>query len=99
MPRACSTLLALVLVASTAGAQPAPEAPSPVVARLQAAVATGSAGALEPLLSPTLDRGELREFTARWITRGLTRVTLKERESVTVPSGGQQLIVEALLES
>src|SRR5204862_3066332 len=50
-------------------------------------------------LPPTLDRGELREFTARWITRGLTRVTLKERESVTVPSGGQQLIVEALLES
>jgi len=92
-------VLALVLVASTAAAQPAPEAPSPVVARLQAALATGSPDALEPLLSPNIDRGELDEFKARWITRGLTRVALKERERITVPSGGQQLVVEALLES
>ena len=36
-------------------------------------------------LSPTIDRGDLGEFTARWITPGLTRVTLKERERIADP--------------
>jgi hypothetical protein len=102
MTRSLTALIALLLLgaASAARAQPAVSDPTgAVVARLQAALASGNPESLEPLLAPAIDRAAVLEFSSRWVVSGTTRVTLRERERVSPPNAPVQLVVEALLES
>lgn len=90
----------LLAAAAPASAQPAaPARPAPgLLVRLEAVVLGGDAQALEPLLAPQIDRAALDEFSARWLVRGITRATLRERDRATTPTG-QQVVVEAFLET
>jgi hypothetical protein len=101
MPRASLALLVLfVLAFPRPGAGQARSDPSAaLLGRLQAAVATGNDDALDPLLAPDIDRALLLDFQARWVTPGLTRVAVKERERVPSPEGREAIVAEALLET
>ncbi len=101
------TILFVVMVSAGAPARTAPaESPqtpaeaSALLARVQAAVAAGSARDFLSLGTLNVNAPEVRTFLDRWFVKGTTRAELRERDRVPAKNGpGVALVVEALIEA
>jgi hypothetical protein len=105
-PRLALSRLVLTLTAVLAPAAAphafaqAPQSPvTPLTTQLEKALAQGTPDALAPLLAADRDVAAVSQFAESWLEPGATRVVVKERDRVALPSGADRLIVEAFIET
>jgi hypothetical protein len=99
--RRCAILPWVFVAVAVADARAqVPEDPVVVLtAQLEEAVRLGEAEALAPLLSVQADEDAIGRFANAWLTPGVTRVIVKERDRVGLAEGGARLVLDAFVQT